>query len=153
MNHKIYFLIFPLMFLCCEPKTDIQIQTTDCTDSTRCTLTLKLIEGEPKIDSVKVREGTRLLFRKENQISKAIFIFPKADNLFNNNQLNRGDTIRIGNILFLMFTLGDEDTSNELSINEEANLTKQEKRYPYSVYVPGISEMAEGNSSPVIIVD
>jgi hypothetical protein len=156
MKFNAFFVFLLILVISNCGKTDkLKLLTKDCTGSDTCQAKVFIDPDDKAIaNSVLIKKHTKLRFVKAPEITKAMFIIPKADVLFQNLHTNKYDSLMIGNTNYLFITLeNNENKSKQFKIREESNLTNDPKYYPYSVYLPVRDEMAESNSSPAIIVE
>lgn len=155
MKLYIFFVISLIFFVSfCSKKDEARLLTRDCRGSDTCQAKLYYDHnGKPVANTVLIKKETKLRFIKSPEISKAVFIIPKADIIFKKLHSNQYDSLMIGNTNYLFITLTNKHSSKQFMIRTESNLLDSPKYYPYSVYLPIEDKMAESNSSPAIIVD
>ncbi len=112
------------------------------------------LESQYRISKVSVKQKGKLRFTndtKEKETS-VTFIIPNADLLF--EDFRGYYAFSINNITYLVITVGKNGKSKVLKIHDDANQGAGEfgKRYVYSAYCQDAGVMAEGDSSPVIII-
>ena len=112
----------------------------------------KPLESQYRILKVNVKQKGKLRFINDTNETSVTFIIPNADLLF--KDFKGYYAFSIENITYLVITVGKNGKSKVMKIHDDANqgAGKVGKRYPYSAYCPDVGEMAEGESSPVIII-
>ncbi len=113
------------------------------------------LESQYRIRKVSIKQKGKLRFindTKEKETSVA-FIIPNADLLF--ADFKDYYAFSINDITYLVITVGKNGKSKIMRIHDDANQGAGEvgKIYPYSAYCQDVGKMAEGHSSPVIIIE
>ena len=149
-------ILFMLAFVvfCCDPGNKQEPLVRDCTQLDSCQAEISLIQTEkPVANTVRMKPKGKLRFVKTSDITEAIIIIPKADQIFEKLYSNTYDSVVVHNTTYLFINLTAEKKSKQFKIRKNTLAEQDTISYPYSVYLPQLNKMAESNSSPAIIVE
>ena len=113
-----------------------------------------------KCNNITVENGDSVKFISTAQTVPLLIIIPKVDSLFSNYDEFSNDsnyTVQnINGIIFLFIYLNEEHSESEtfsLYYHDPERNADKSYYYRYSVYIINANAMAEGKSSPEIIVE